>query len=68
MREDDGEKGARPQEYEGGVPAEDGGVCELEERAEERGKKRGVRVRELVLVEVVDVGDAEVEGGEEDDA
>jgi hypothetical protein len=39
----------------------------LEEGAEERGEEGRVWVGELVLVEVVDVGDTEVEGGEEDD-
>lgn len=67
MGEDDGGQTGGAQEDEGGVPAEDGGVGELDEGAGESGSERGVRVCEAVLVEVVDVRDAEVEGGEEDD-
>lgn len=68
MGEDDGGEAGGAQEEEGGVPAEEGGVGELEEGARESGAEWRVRVREGVFVEVVDVRDAEVEGGEEDEA
>ena len=65
MDEDDGVEGGGADVDEGGEPAEEGGVGELEEGAEEdRGPGR-VRVGEGELVEVVDVGDGEVERGDE---
>lgn len=67
MRQHHGGQGAGAQEEEGRVPAEDGGVGELHDGAEEgRGEGR-VRVGEGVFVKVVDVRDAEVEGRQEDD-
>lgn len=68
MDQDDGRQGAGAQEQEGSIPAKDGSVAELEEGAEEGGERGGVGVSEPELVEVVDVGDAEVQRGEEDDA
>jgi hypothetical protein len=68
MDQDDSGQGAGAQVHKGSIPAEDGGVAELEEGAEKSGERRGVGVGESELVEVVDVGDAEVERGEEDDA
>lgn len=68
MDEDDGRQGAGAQVHKGSIPAEDGGVAELEEGAEKSGYHGGVGVGESELVEVVDMGDAEVERREEDDA
>jgi hypothetical protein len=59
--EDDGVEGAGADVDEGGEPAEESRVGELEERAEQDGKQRRVGVCKRELVEMVDVGDAEVE-------
>lgn len=63
----DGGQRAGAQEEESRVPAEDGGVGELD-HGEEEGRAEGrVGVGEGVLVEVVDVRDAEIERCQEDD-
>lgn len=49
------------------IPAKQRRVGELQGGAQEAGEEGCVGVRELVFVEVVDVGDGEVEGGEEDE-
>ena len=58
---------AGAQEQEGGVEAEETGVGELEEGAQDGGEERRVRMDQLELVEVVDMGDSEVERGDEDE-
>jgi len=57
---------ARPQKHKGRKPAEERRVGELEEGDGEGGEEGRARVGEGELVEVVDVGDAEVEGGGEE--
>ena len=64
--EDDGVEGAGADVDEGGEPAEEGGIGELEEGAKEDGEEGCVGVGESEFVEVMDVGDAEVEGRDED--
>lgn len=54
-------------EDKGGKEAKQRCVGELEERAEHGEEQRGLRIGQAELVEVVDVGNAEVERGEEDD-
>lgn len=66
MNQNDGRQGARSQVDEGSVPPEDAGIAKLEERAQQRRQSRGVRVREAEFVEVVDMGDAKVQRGDED--
>lgn len=66
MNQNDGRQGARSQVDEASVPAEDGGIAKLEERAQQRRQSRGVRVSEAELVEVVDMGDAKVQWRDED--
>ena len=66
MDEDNSPQAACPQEDESRVPAEDGGVGELNERPQQGRRKRCIRMREFVLVEMVDVGDAKVQWGDED--
>lgn len=68
MDQDDGGQGAGAQVHEGRVPAEGGGVTELEEGAEESREGGCVWVSEAEFVKVVDVGDAEVEWREKGDA
>lgn len=65
--EDAGVEGGGAEVDEGGEPAEEGRVGELEEGAEQDGQPGRVRVGEGEFVEVVDVGDGEVERGEEDE-
>ena len=65
MRQKDGINRPRADEHEAGEPAEERRVSELEQRSQQRGEERGVRVGEGVFVEVVEVGDAEVEWCEE---
>lgn len=67
MSEDDGGEGGRTQIDKGGVEAEDGGVAELEQGAEQGGQEARVRVRQAVLVQMMNVRDAEVERRQEDD-
>ena len=68
VAQDHAPEAAGAEEDERGVPAEDGGVAELEEGREQGGQPGRARVRQLELVAVVDVRDAEVERGEEDEA
>lgn len=67
MQQHHGRQTARSEEHKGRVKAEQRRVPELHEDAHEGGKQRCVRVCQLVLIEVVDVGYAEVERGQEDD-
>src|SRR3569833_1155667 len=64
--EADGEEGAGAEEEEGGEGAEEGGVGELEEGAGEGDDDGDVSVGDAELVEMVDVGEAEEHGREED--
>ena len=59
----DGQQRARADEDEGRVGAKEGGVDELEDGAEEGGLGGDLGVGEAELVEVVDVGEAEDDGG-----
>lgn len=67
MREDRGRQRCGAQKDKGGVEAEDGGVAELDEGAEQGREEGSVRMCEPVFVEVVDVGDAKVQRRQEDD-
>lgn len=67
MRQYAGPQAAGPQEHECGVEAEERGVGELEEGTEKGGEQGRARVDELELVEMVDVGYAEVKGSGEDE-
>jgi len=64
---DGGVEGAGAEEEESGEPAEEGGVGELEEGEGDGLDPWGAGVGEFEFVEVVDVRDAEVEGGDEDE-
>lgn len=68
MRQDRRVHIAGADEDKGGEEAEQGGVGELEQRAQDGEERRRLRVRQAELVQVVHVCDAEVERGEEDDA
>lgn len=57
---------ARTQIQECGEEAEQRGVCELEQRSQRSHQHGYLWMRDMELVEVVDVGDAEVQRGEED--
>lgn len=67
MRQHDRGQAAGPQEQKRRVEAEERRVGELDERAYHGGQEGDVRVGEGELVEVVEVRDAEVERGEEDE-
>lgn len=68
MDEHAGEHGRGAGVDEGGVPAEESGVGELEEGAEQQVRQRDMGVvAEAGLEHVVDVRDAEVERGDEDE-
>lgn len=67
MDQDYSEHTPGPDEEESGVPAEDGGVGELDERANDGRRPRRVRMRQDEFVEVVNVCYAEVKRGEKDD-
>jgi len=62
--QDDGRQRACSQVDEGGIPAKDGGIAKLEERAQQRSQSRSVRVSETKLVEVVNMSDAKVQRGD----
>ena len=64
MDDADGEEGAGAQIDKRGVGAEDGGEGQLEEGAQEGGGEGDARVGQAELIEVVDVGQAEDDGGE----
>lgn len=64
--DDGGGQAGGADEDEGAEEAEERGVGELEERACDAGDDGRVRVRDAELVEVVHVGDAEVERRHED--
>ena len=66
MDDEEGQEAAGPQVQEGGVGAEQGGVAELQERAQQAGDHGHVGVRDPELVEVVEVGEPEYDGREKD--
>jgi hypothetical protein len=59
---------ARPQKQEIRQGAKEGRVRKLEDRARNGGHEGRFRVRDAELVKVVDVGEAEDDGGQEDDS
>lgn len=61
-----GEQAAATQVDKSGVCAKERRVSELEDRAQDGGWERHVRVRDAEFVEVVYVGEAKDEGGDED--
>ncbi len=67
MHQHHGPQTAHSQKQKTRIPAKQGRIDELQRRAQEAGEQGRVGVREGVFVEVVDVGDCEVEGGEEDE-
>ena len=67
MNQYHGDEGAGAQVQEGRVPTKQGRVGELEQRSQECRCDGGLRMREGKFIEVMDVGDAEVERGQEDD-
>lgn len=64
----DGQQRPRPQEEEVCESAKEGRVRELEDGAGNGGHEGRFRVRDAELVKVVDVGEAEDDGGQEDDS
>lgn len=68
MDENNGQQRAGPQIHEGRIPAEDSRVAELEERPQQRGYSRRVRVGETELVEVMHVRDTEIQRRQEHDS
>ena len=67
VREDDCQETAGAQEDEASVCAKEGRVAELEDRAGEGGSGTDVWMGQPELVVVMDVGDGEVEGREEEE-
>lgn len=67
MSEHDGGEGSGSKKDKGSIEAKDGGISELKERSRQRGKKGGVWMREFIFVEMMDMRDAEVQRGDEDD-
>lgn len=61
------DEGAGSQVHERGVPAKEGRVGELEQRSQECRCDGGMGMGEGEFIQVMDVGDAKVERGEEDD-
>lgn len=68
MDEHNGQQRPRPQKEEIGQGAKEGRVAKLDDGAGNGGHEGRFRVRDAELVEVVDVGEAEDDGGEEDDS
>lgn len=66
MHERHSQQTARPEVQEGGVAAEERRVGKLEQGPREGAGDGRVWVRDAEFVEVVDVGEAEDDGGEED--
>lgn len=60
------QEASRAQVEKRGVGAKQGGIAELEQRPQDGGGGGDARVGDAELVEVVDVGEAEDERGEED--
>lgn len=67
MDDEDSIETACAQVNEGGVPAEDCCISELEDRPQQCRGERCVWMAQTKLVEVVDVRDAEVQWGQEDE-
>jgi hypothetical protein len=59
VRQNHANDAAGAQIEEGGIAAEERGVAELEKRAEDGGRDRGVWVRDAEFVEVMNMCEAE---------